>query len=59
MAGENEWAIPTHNPQGYAVYHGPLPWDFPTMEEFEQANDEFWESQDTHKRNKSQHGKEE
>ena len=29
------------------------------MEEFEQANDEFWESQDTHKRNKSQHGKEE
>jgi len=51
---EGEWTMPVHNPQEPSIYYGPLPWDFPTMEEFEQANDEFWESQDTHKRDKSQ-----
>ena len=45
MAEENEWVIPVPDPTKPGVYYGPLPWNFPTIEEFDKANAEYWESE--------------
>ena len=43
MTARNEWNIPNDNPNEPAVYRGPMTWEFRTIAEFNQANDEYWE----------------